>query len=266
MNIKSIFKTLILSSLFFSQLQATEISIDEIIKRANHVSYYNGKDGRAKVSMIIKDKQGRTRKRSFVILRKDTEANKDGEQKFFIYFNRPSDLKKMVFLVWKHNQGDDDRWMYFPSLDLVKRIAGGDKRTSFVGSSFLYEDVSGRRLSADNHVLKETTADAYIIESTPVDKKGINFSKYRSTVHKKTFLPIKIEYFNTKGEVYRIYETKKWEMVQGHPTATLSSIKNLDTGVETFNKYSKVEYDLNLDENIFSERFLRKAPMKLIKY
>ncbi len=38
-----------------------------------------------------------------------------------------------------------------PDLDLVKRIAAGDKRTSFVGSHFLYEDISGRAVQEDKH-------------------------------------------------------------------------------------------------------------------
>ena len=55
-------------------------------------------------------------------------------------------------------------------------------------------------------------------------------------------------------------------MIQGYPTTILSTLKDLETGVETFNKYSKVEYDLGLKEELFSERFLRKAPLDLIKY
>ncbi len=29
----------------------------------------------------------------------------------------------MTLLVWKHQDRDDDRWLYLPALDLVKRIA-----------------------------------------------------------------------------------------------------------------------------------------------
>lgn len=241
-------------------------SIDQIIKKANHVAYYNGKDGRAKVQMLIKDSQGRSRKRSFTILRKNIDTKTDGEQKFYVYFNRPTDMQGTVFLVWKKMEGDDDRWMYFPALDLVKRIAGGDKRTSFVGSTFLYEDVSGRRLSADEHKLLKTTGDAYVVESVPVDKSGVKFSKYIAHVDKKSFIPLKIEYYNSKGKVYRIYENKKWEMVQGNPTVIIASMKDLDTGVETYNRYTNVEYDIDIDESIFSERYLRKAPLELINY
>ena len=46
-------------------------SVEEIINRANLTSYYQGADGRSQVQMLITDKQGRKRQRSFTILRRD---------------------------------------------------------------------------------------------------------------------------------------------------------------------------------------------------
>ena len=70
-------------------------------------------------------------------------------------------------MVWKHLDKDDDRWLYLPALDVQKRIAATDKRTSFVGSHFFYEDVSGRRLSDDRHELVEVTDTYYVMKNTP---------------------------------------------------------------------------------------------------
>ena len=113
--------------------------VNEIIDHANKVSYYAGDDGRADVKMTIVDDQGRKRIREFVIRRHDVSEGR--EQKFYVYFKEPSDVRKMVFMVHKNITKDDDRWLYLPALDLVKRIAASDKRTSFVGSNFFYEDV-----------------------------------------------------------------------------------------------------------------------------
>ena len=117
--------------------------VDTIVSKANIVAYYQGKDGKAKVKMTVTDKRNQERRHEFNILRKDTEDG--GDQKYFVYFLKPPDVRKMVYMVHKHADPDkdDDRWLYLPALDLDKRIAAGDKRTSFVGSDFLYEDVSG---------------------------------------------------------------------------------------------------------------------------
>ena len=95
---------------FTSTLGAQELTVDEIVSKTNHVAYYQGKDGRAQVSMTIIDNQGRKRNRLFTILRMDKEEPQDnGEQKFYIYFLRPADVSKMVFMVWKYLDREDDR-------------------------------------------------------------------------------------------------------------------------------------------------------------
>ena len=109
--------------------------------RANLAAYYAGDDGRSEVRMIISDAQGRQQRRQFTVLRRDVDDA--GDQQFLVVFSQPSDVRNTVFLVDKHIDRDDDRWLYLPGLDLVKRISAGDKRTSFVGAHYFYEDVSG---------------------------------------------------------------------------------------------------------------------------
>ena len=127
------------------------LSVDTIVKKTIQASYYPGTDGRAQVSMTMKDSQGRKRKRRFTILRRNVTTQLGGDQQFYVYFHRPADVNKTVFMVWKKVKQEDDRWLYLPALDLVKRIAAGDERTSFVGSDFFYEDVSGRGFDEDPH-------------------------------------------------------------------------------------------------------------------
>ncbi|HSH71176.1 MAG TPA: outer membrane lipoprotein-sorting protein, partial [Deferrisomatales bacterium] len=151
----------LLTSLTLAGVASAAPPVDEIVNKANLASYYSGDDGVARATMVITDGSGRTREREFTILRKDLE---DGaRQDYYVYFHKPGDVRKTVFLVQKKVDGDDDRWMYLPALDLVKRIAASDKRTSFVGSHFFYEDVSGRRIDEDEHALAEETADAYVL-------------------------------------------------------------------------------------------------------
>jgi hypothetical protein len=111
--------------------QATDLSdADQIVSQANLAAYYAAEDGRSEARMIIKDAQGREQKRQFTILRRD--RTEGGEQDFLVVFSRPSDVRNTVFLVAKKPGKDDDRWLYLPGLDLVKRISAGDKRTSLL--------------------------------------------------------------------------------------------------------------------------------------
>lgn len=246
-----------------SGLTASAMEVDEIIHKANLAAYYAGDDGRAKVTMTITDGQGRQRSREFVILRRDNVDG--GQQKFYVYFNKPSDVRKMAFLVHKSVVGDDDRWLYLPALDLVKRIASSDKRTSFVGSHFLYEDVSGRGTAEDNHELTETTEQFFVINNTPKTPDGVEFSRYTVWIDKNNFMPLKAEYFDKNGQKYRLVEALEVQNIDGFPTVTKSKVRDLVSGGETISEFADIQYNIGLKEDIFSERYLRKAPREVRK-
>ncbi len=263
----SVAMTLLLGLLFFGQSWA--ISVDEIVKRANHVAYYQGEDGRARVNMSIFDEQNRERTREFTILRRDRQEEGadevDGEQYFYVYFSRPSDVSKTVFLVWKRLEQDDDRWLYLPALDLVKRIAAGDERTSFVGSHFFYEDVSGRGIDEDTHELLEQTQNYYVLKSTPKDSAAVEFSYYKNWIHRESMIPVKTEYYDRNGSLYRTYSALKVEQVDGFNTVTQSRMEDRRIGGYTQMNYSRVNYNVGLSEDLFTERYLRNPPRKELR-
>ncbi len=241
-----------------SSASAQEPNVDEIVEKANFMAYYQGDDGKAQVHMEITDSQGRKRKRDFVILRKDVEDG--GEQYFYVYFRRPADVRRMIFMVWKHPGKDDDRWLYLPALDLVKRIAASDKRSSFVGSDFLYEDISGRSIEEDEHQLIKSDGNFYILKNVPKAPESVEFSYYLVWIDKQTFMPMKAEYYDKAGKKYRVIEALEVKDVQGFPTVVRSRASNLETGSSTELTFSKIRYNIGLKDAIFTERYLRRPP------
>ncbi len=244
--------------------------VGEIVEKTNCVAYYAGQDGRAQVSMTITDEQGRTRSRRMAILRRDAPSEDSQpavcrDQKYYVYFHRPSDVRGMVLTVWKHAEQDDDRWLYLPALDLVKRIAAGDKRTSFAGSHFFYEDISGRDITDDRHELVEANANYYVLRGRPADPESVEFKHYVIWIHRGSFIPVKVEYFDARDHLYRVYQAIKVETVQGRPTVIESRMDDRVSGGSTTLKFSRVQYDLGIDEQIFDERFLRKPPRDLLR-
>jgi len=245
-------------------LQAAPLSdVSEIVDRANLASYYAGDDGRSEARMKIEDAQGRTQLRQFTILRNDHADG--GDQDFMVFFSRPSDVRGTVFLVHKHVDSDDDRWLYLPGLDLVRRISPGDKRTSFVGSHFFYEDVSGRHPQDDEHRLVETTDTHYVLESTPRKPGEVEFERFVTQVDRATFLPMKTEYYDDQDRVYRVMEVLEVEEIKGYPTVTRSRMSTPLDGGGTLMEFRYIEYDVGLPGDIFSERYLRNPPIDWLR-
>ena len=245
------------------------LSVDEIVARANHMALYQGTDSKGKVSMTITDRTGQTRRREFNILRKDGSGD-DGDQKYYTLFQRPADVRKMTFMVHKHAalSWDDDRWLYLPGLDLVKRIAASDKRTSFAGSDFLYEDISGRSPAEDDHQLVETTAAHYLIKNTPKRPGSVEFAYYLAHIDRQSFLPVKMEFFKDRERRYRVIEAIKIEPVETeedgqtvtYPTVTVSVARDLETQSQTKMVFSNIRYNTGLKDSLFAERYLRRPP------
>ena len=251
-------------TLLLVAIQTTHaLTPQEIADKAASIAYYQGDSGKARATMEIKDSQDRIRERKLVILRRDKADL--GQQEFYVYFEAPSDVYQTTFLVHKNPDGDDDRWLYLPALDLTRRIAASDERTSFVGSHFYYEDVSGRSPNEDTHELVEESETYYVLKSTPKAPGKVEFASYKSWIHKKTFLAVKTEYTNAQGKVYRTYEAAKVGKIDGFTTVTEARMTDLERGGSTTLRYEDVQYNLPFDDSIFTERALRSPPMEYLK-
>jgi hypothetical protein len=242
------------------------VTPDEIMKKSQAAFLYPGKDFKARVMMKLVSKGGQERVREMTMLRKNF-GEAGGNQKYFIYFFQPADVKDMTFMVYKYPAKDDDRWLFVPAISMVRRIAAQDKRSSFVGSDFTYEDVSGRDIEDDGHTLtkeeKIGSRDCFVIKSTPKAADG-DYSYKLSWIDKVTSLPIKEEYYDRRGELYKTFAADEIKDVKGFPTVTKRVMKNLQSGHMTEVTYIKTDYNIGIEDSLFTERFLRQPPKKWI--
>jgi len=258
-----------LFSFLFLPGQLFAITAEEIIKKANLRSYYAGDDGRSQLLMKVFSKgKKKPIKKVFYMLKKDLEEG--GEQLFFIYFTQPSDIRRTTFLVRKKIDEDDIRRLYIPASDKVLAISGSRKQDPFMGSDFSYEDISGRHYGRDNHtLLKEQKIYgqiAYVVESVPKVKEEI-IAKMKSWINKKTFMPIRVEYYNHQGQMYKYYKGEKIKKFQGFPTIMKQTMVSPKEGTKTIILLNpkKVQYNIGLSESLFSERSLKNPPHKYFK-
>ncbi len=254
--------TALLLSAVCCSTQAAEMTPRALVDTANLAAFYAGDDGRSEARMTITDSQGRKQRRQFTLLRRDIIDG--GDQQMMIFFSRPADVRGTVFRVEKHLSRDDDRWLYLPGLDLVRRISAGDKRTSFVGSHFFYEDVSGRNPDLDEFALLEQTDQHWLLEARPLQPDSVEFSRYRVWISRENRLPLRVDFYSRNDELYRRLEVLKVAMVDNHPTAVVSRMSDLGSGASTLLEFRHTAYDLGLPKQIFSERSLRTPPRRYL--
>jgi len=256
-----------------SQEATARPTATEIMEKSNRAFYYQGNDMKVDVTMDLLTADRKKQSRVLTMLRRNESLG--GNQKYFLYFHEPADVRRITFMVWKYPEKEDDRWIYVPAVDLVRRIAASDARSSFVGSDFTYEDISGRDVGLDTHQLltedKVGDRDCYVVESVP--KESIGYVKRISWVDKTTFLPLKEEYYDLQKELVRMFSADKIEEVtigEGDerktvPTVTRRTMKNIKTGHRTEVTFTSVSYNIGLGDNIFTERYLRRPPKEAMR-
>lgn len=248
-----------------AQAQGSAPDPVELMKEAHMAMFYAADDGISEVEMKIVNSKSKERVREFTMIRLDIEDG--GKQMYYTYFRKPSDVARLTFMVHKLPMENDARWLYVPSVDLVKRISSDDKSSSFVGSDFTYEDVSGRHWTEDNHKFvredEHNGRPVYVIKSTPKeDDKG--FTRKVSFIDKENHLVLREEYY-TKGDTpERIFTVEKVETIDGIPTPTFRKMENLKKKQYTTVEFTGIKYNVGIDESLFTERYLKNPPREYI--
>jgi len=243
----------------------------EIVEKSQQAYSYSGSDMKSNVTMELITADGKKRTRVLTMLRKNEPRT--ANQKYFLYFHEPGDVRRTAFLVWKYPERDDDRWIFIPAVNAVRRVAARDSRSSFVGSDFTYEDVSGRDVSADTHMLLREerlgNADCYVVQSVP--KAATDYTRKLAWIDKTAFLPLKEEYYDVQNQLARLFTADRIENVAGqggrasYPTVTKRIMKNVKSGHRTEATFTSVAYDVGLDDGVFTERSLQNPPQQWIK-
>jgi len=234
-----------------------------IMTKMNQAYYYPGSSFRTTVRMQLGSPGTPGRERIMSMLRLNTGGN--GEQRYMLYFHKPGDVRRMSCMVWKHVNLPDERWMFVPITGQVVKVLAPE-RSSFIGSDFMREDLSGRDVDADRHTLvrqeKQDGRDCYVVESVP--KKPADFSRSLTWVDRETWLPLKAEYYDIRGKLAREFTGTRIEQVASdknaavtHPTIMDRTMRSVSSGRWTRVIFSDAAYDTKLDAGDFSADHMR---------
>jgi len=211
------------------------------------------------LEMILTNKQGQMSTR--YMKSQTLEVATDGD-KSMIEFNSPKDVRGTKTLTFTHRKGDDDQWLFLPSINRVKRISSSNKSGPFVGSEFSFEDLTSFEVEKYTHkFVEENTLDGIkvaIVEQIPL-YSGSGYSKrlvYMNT--DKDYRFEKIEYFDRKGAKLKtlIYKDQKQYLEKFWRPSELEMI-NHQNGKKTALRFSKRQFKTGLTSDDFNQSSLR---------
>ncbi len=218
------------------------------------------------VKLKLISSKNTVRERSMHMLQKDM-ANK--EERAAMYFYAPADVRDVGFLVSNHAEHTgkaSDQWMYFPAFRKIRRIGSNDKRGSFMGSTFAYVDLDKVNVSDYNSTLtgeeKLLGRMTWVIERIPASQDVINKTGYHKTkvwVDKKRHIILQQQYFNAKDILFKQQQSVEVEKIQDIWTIMRSVMNNVELNKSSEMIFSKVKYNVELDDKNLSQRNLKKG-------
>jgi predicted RND superfamily exporter protein len=223
--------------------------------------YYAGNDAVARIRMTIVDRGGTKRYRVMTMFRKN-DGPPGGEQRYLLYFHEPGDVRRMTCMVRKHVGGDDERWMFVPAANQVRRVAAPE-RSRFLGSDFTREEFSGRDAAADSHWVDRYERfeghPCWVVESLP--RAPVEHASMTTWVDTTTCLPWKQEFRDRRGRIFRTYTTDKVKAIasasgRSYLTITERTLWGREKLGYTKLVFESVRYDVGLKDADFAEGHL----------
>jgi outer membrane lipoprotein-sorting protein len=189
--------------------------------------------------------------------------SKDEGEKSLIRYQEPRRIQGQAVLMLNNAE---DIWMYFPRTDRVRKMATHAKKQNMQGSDFTYEDMGGGDSFVEDFSANLLTQESmegyecYKLELIRKEGADISYSRIVMWVIQDNYIPVVIDYYSEDDPDLRIKRLvqKDIKTIDGIPTAMTSVMNDLIDNTSTSMKIQEIEYDISLNDAMFTERELKQ--------
>nr|VFK20938.1 MAG: Protein of unknown function (DUF1329) [Candidatus Kentron sp. LPFa] len=217
------------------------------------------KDQKAKMTMVLRNRQGKNSTRSIRI--RTLEVTGDGDKSLTL-FDTPKDVKGTAFLSHTHPMTPDDQWLYMPAMKRIKRISSSNKSGPFMGSEFAYEDLSSQEVEKytykwlrDEKLGKD---DTFVTERYPTYEDS-GYTRQIVWIDKKIYQPRKMEFFDRKNALLKVLTFHGYKQYLGqYWRPSRMEMDNKQTGKSTKLTWEKYQFKTGLKKSDFERSELKR--------
>ncbi|MDT8317340.1 MAG: outer membrane lipoprotein-sorting protein [bacterium] len=169
---------------------------------------------------------------------------------------------------------DYQMWNYLPRVERVIKIPPSMMMSSWMGSDFTNDDLVKESSIVEDYSHELTgTVDlagelVYRVEAIPNPEAAVVWGKLIFFVRTADYVPLRQEYFSESGELVRYLDFSEIREMGGRTLPTLWEMVPVDVagdmpekkGKKTIVRLIEIEFDLPMDDAIFSLRNLKKWP------
>jgi len=172
----------------------------------------------------------------------------------------PYSVRGMALLVQERDKAPDLQWIYVPALRRVRQLEPVESRESFLNTDFTFADLGFVRRDATFKVLgteKEEGTPAVRIEAVPHDHWY--YSRIVTTVAEDSALPIRREFFDPAGLLWKVQTWSDVTAINGTPIPLRMRMQDVRQRGSTEIRVSDVLWDRELPDDLFDPHNLPQA-------
>jgi outer membrane lipoprotein-sorting protein len=244
----SMFLVAIFSLWLFVPNQSSDIDAKDIVKKLDALYRSESSFGEMEMQIVTPHWE---RTLSMKVWTKGTD-------KTFIRITSPQKEKGVATL-----RLGNEMWNFLPNTNKVIKIPPSMMMSAWMGSDFTNDDlVSEFSLLEDYHYKfvtpEEAQADFLYIESKPREGLPIVWGKIVTTVRKDDYIPVVDKYYDEKGKLMRVMNFTDLKLFNGRKIpATMELVPQNKEGHKTVIRYLELDFDIKIEDEVFSLRNLR---------
>lgn len=183
----------------------------------------------------------------------------DGKRSLLVMLE-PEDAKGKALLVGEIANQPDTMWTYLPAVRRVRRIVSLESHASFFDTDFTYADLGfiERQGSYVFHG-EEDLNGVKTYKIAKVSKEREYYSRIFTWVAADSMLPLKREYYDPAGELWKVETFEKISVIEGIPTPFLVHMEDVQAGSSSEFRVSEAHYNVTLPDSLFDPAHLSKV-------
>ncbi len=250
---------LLLPLIFTLPWMAQAETAEQVAIRADE-NLRNYGDLQVNLEMVLISPSGETASRELRV--RSREAG-DSTDHTLMVFEAPRDVAGSGLLSHNRATGEDEQWLYLPTLKRIKQIGARNKSGPFMGSEFAYEDIVTpfwQKFSYRD--LTETALDdmpVYRLERIPKDEYS-GYTRQLVWIDKAQHLIRRIDYYDRRNNLLKTYTASDFQQYPGgHWRPGEMLMVNHQTDKQTRLLWRDYRFDTGLTAADFSQNALLRV-------
>jgi outer membrane lipoprotein-sorting protein len=187
-----------------------------------------------------------------IVARQARKSTPDGNRMALVV-TEPQDARGIAWLVFEPKGGKTVQWIYSTMVRRVRKILYIDSNEHFLGTEFTFADLGYVHLDTTNNLLGEEmvgNTETYKVEQV-IPQERFYYSRILVWVSKANLLPVRREYYDPTGALWKVETFDSTAVINGVPTVLSVTMTDVAQNTSTRLDVSEVAFDVTIPDEVF---------------